>query len=227
MTDQSPVQPGDRIPDFERYDTASRPWQLYKDGCAQRLVMALVGDAADEAVRGEIDQLLRERFDEDVITLVMIEGTPDSVAALNVGRDGDLVLADDGAVLEFLRAGAPSRPLQVMVLDRAHRLSDRIEPGEEPLTCAGRELTEETGHVAGAIVPLPGFYTCNGISDHWIHPFLATGCEPSGEQRLDPSERLIVETFSVDEVEAMLRAGTIRDGLSLIALFQALPRLGG
>jgi len=103
----------------------------------------------------------------------------------------------------------------------------RLEPGEEPLTCAGRELTEETGHVAGAIAPLPGFYTCNGISDHWIHPFLATGCEPSGEQRLDPSERLIVETFSVDEVEAMLRAGTIRDGLSLIALFQALPRLGG
>lgn len=102
----------------------------------------------------------------------------------------------------------------------------RLEPGEEPLTCAGRELTEETGHVAGAIAPLPGFYTCNGISDHWIHPFLATGCEPSGEQRLDPSERLIVETFSVDEVEAMLRAGTIRDGLSLIALFQALPRLG-
>lgn len=34
-----------------------------------------------------------------------------------------------------------------------------------------------------------------------------------------------METFSRDEVEAMLRAGTIRDGLSLIALFQALPRL--
>ena len=28
-----------------------------------------------------------------------------------------------------------------------------------------------------------------------------------------------METFSPDEVEAMLRAGTLHDGLSLIALF--------
>ena len=103
----------------------------------------------------------------------------------------------------------------------------RLEPGEAPLACAGRELTEETGYGSEQIEPLPGFYTCNGISDHWIHPFLATGCELRAAQQLEPSERLIVETFSRDEVEAMLRAGTIRDGLTLIALFQALPRLGG
>ncbi len=66
--------------------------------------------------------------------------------------------------------------------------------------------------------PLPAFEV-RTLRDHWIHTFLATDCELRHEQQLDPSERMIVETFAPDEVEAMLRAGTLHDGLSLIALF--------
>src|ERR1043165_2517909 len=38
-----------------------------------------------------------------------------------------------------------------------------IEKGEDPINCAGRELLEETGHLAGRLMPLRTFFTSPGI----------------------------------------------------------------
>ena len=49
----------------------------------------------------------------------------------------------------------------------------KLEPGEDPMTCAVRELSEETGFTAGRMIPLGSFYTSPGYSTEELHLFLA------------------------------------------------------
>ncbi len=50
----------------------------------------------------------------------------------------------------------------------------KMDPGEEPLDCAKRELKEETGFVAGRIAYLTTIATSGGFTDELIHIYLAT-----------------------------------------------------
>ncbi len=94
----------------------------------------------------------------------------------------------------------------------------RLETGEDPVAGATRELLEETGYRAGRLVPMPGFHPTNGISAHWCHLFAALDCELVAEQALDPGERMIVQTFTAEEADALLRAGKLQDGFTALAL---------
>src|SRR4051812_31332329 len=51
----------------------------------------------------------------------------------------------------------------------------RLDAGEDPKTCAARELREETGCTAEAIEYLTSIYTTPGFTDERIHLFMATG----------------------------------------------------
>jgi ADP-ribose pyrophosphatase len=101
----------------------------------------------------------------------------------------------------------------------------RIGEGEAADAAAHRELMEETGHRAGRLVPLPGFYPINGISDHWAHAFLALDCERVGEPTPEVTEQLQVGVFSEDHVRGLLAAGELTDGFTALALFHAWQRL--
>jgi len=57
-----------------------------------------------------------------------------------------------------------------------------LEPGEDPLTGAERELQEEVGYKPGKLERLAGEYTAPGYTSELIHLFLATDLEAS---RLD------------------------------------------
>jgi len=94
----------------------------------------------------------------------------------------------------------------------------RLIEGEDPELGARRELLEETGHEAAALDPLPGFFPTNGISAHYAHAFVATGCVEVAELDLDPAERLVARCFRKDEVEAHLDAGGFADGFTAITL---------
>ncbi len=94
----------------------------------------------------------------------------------------------------------------------------RLNAGEDPATAAHRELLEETGHKAGRMQELPGFYPTNGISDHFAHPFIAHDCEWVQEPELEEAEQLMVRIFTRSEVEALLDDGRIEDGFAAIAL---------
>jgi len=92
-----------------------------------------------------------------------------------------------------------------------------LHPGEPPLDCARRELTEETGFKAqvwqalGTIVPVPGY------SDERIHLFLATDLVPAA-QDLDADEVLEVHAVPLPEVWEMVKKGRIQDAKTLCGL---------
>ena len=92
-----------------------------------------------------------------------------------------------------------------------------LEPGEPPELAAARELTEETGYVAGHLDPLGSFYTSPGFADELIHVFVARELVP-GDQRLESHEEIEVETHGRADVESMLRSGELVDGKSIAAL---------
>ena len=99
-----------------------------------------------------------------------------------------------------------------------------MEDGEEPLTCARRELREETGFGAEEWISLGQMYTAPGFCDEIIHLFLARGLS-AGAQELDHNEYLQPHAIALDEVRRMVAAGEIDDSKSIVALYRAAPHL--
>lgn len=95
-----------------------------------------------------------------------------------------------------------------------------LNPGEEPVACAARELEEEAGVHAADLRHLTTIYTTPGFTDERIHLFLATGLE-AGTTRPDADEFLSVHARRWSEVGAMIRRGEIVDGKSLVTLMYA------
>lgn len=95
---------------------------------------------------------------------------------------------------------------------------------EDPLSCANRELVEETGYKArnweslGTVIPVPGY------SDERINLFLARDLTPA-EQNLDADEFIEVQPIPLNQVETMITSGEIEDAKTIAAIFRALHKL--
>jgi hypothetical protein len=55
-----------------------------------------------------------------------------------------------------------------------------------------------------------------------VHAFCGLGCEWDRDPQPDPSEQIIVQDFSKQEIVALLEAGSIRDGFTAVTLLYAL-----
>lgn len=92
-----------------------------------------------------------------------------------------------------------------------------LEPGETPVDCARRELTEETGAVAETVEHLTTIYTTPGFTDERIHIFLATGLTIKEPNR-EADEFIRVEPVPLARALEMIRDGEIADAKSIVAL---------
>jgi ADP-ribose pyrophosphatase len=96
-----------------------------------------------------------------------------------------------------------------------------IDPGEEPLDAALRELREETGYRARSMRRLWSAYSAPGFCTELLHFFVTDDVEP-GATDFDPGEDIETRTFALDELAAMLAADELRDAKTQIAVMWAL-----
>ena len=97
-----------------------------------------------------------------------------------------------------------------------------MEPGEEPLATAGRELIEETGFAARTIEPKGFIYTTPGFTDEKIFLFEARDLSPSQEYGKDEDEVIEVIDVATSDLPGMIRDGTIVDGKTICLIQRCL-----
>lgn len=102
-----------------------------------------------------------------------------------------------------------------------------VDPGENSLAAAQRELAEETGYSGGnwrylgAVEPNPA------IHDHLCHHWLAEGVALTGNQNPGGGEQIRVELLRESALRSAVQDGTIKHALALSALsrvFDLWPR---
>ena len=93
----------------------------------------------------------------------------------------------------------------------------KLNPGEDPLSCAARELEEEIGYRASSFTLLSSILTAPGFADEVIHVYKATGLIP-GRQQLDRDEVLEVIEMPLAEAIRKIEDGTIRDSKTIVGL---------
>lgn len=92
-----------------------------------------------------------------------------------------------------------------------------LEPGEDPLTCAQRELREETGAEADHFEHLTSILTTPGFTDEVIHIFLATGIR-TGSASPNRDELIEPQALPLSQALGLIRDGAIRDAKTIVAL---------
>ena len=95
----------------------------------------------------------------------------------------------------------------------------KLDPGEDPVTGALRELKEETGAVPDIFLPLGRILPAPGCYGETLHLFLARGLK-MGDQCLDEDEFLNVERVPFDEMVHRCLNGEIDDAKTVTAVLK-------
>ena len=101
----------------------------------------------------------------------------------------------------------------------------KLEPGEDPLEAAKRELAEETGLEAGRWTSLGALYATPGYCTERLHLFLAEELR-RGEAHPDPGELLDVSYVPIRELLDDIDRGLLQDAKTVAALLKT-ARLRG
>ena len=98
--------------------------------------------------------------------------------------------------------------------------------GEDPMTCAQRELAEEVGLAAASWEPLVSFHHSPGFCDELGRVFLARDLTEVPDSRQGPEEEsMTIEWWPVADAVAMIEAGLVHDAKTVIGLLMARERL--
>lgn len=129
------------------------------------------------------------------------------------GGAGVVALDDEGRLLlvEQYR-----RPYDEVTLEIP---AGKTDEKEEPLSCAARELYEETGATAESITSFGEIYPSPGYTDEVIHLFFAKGLKV-GEAHPDDGELLRLRRVSVEDALSMIYSGEIKDAKTVIGIMR-------
>jgi ADP-ribose pyrophosphatase len=155
-------------------------------------------DEAHTAYDGKLISVTVERWGEHEREIVE---HPGAVAIVAVDREGYV------ALVRQLREATREKLVELP--------AGTLEPGEEPLDCARRELAEETGLSGGHWHRIAAFYTTPGFCREHMTLFLAEDVE-RGEPSPDSDEQVESIRWRTDEIET--RLDEIQDAKTLAGL---------
>ncbi|MEN8192198.1 MAG: NUDIX hydrolase [Bacteroidota bacterium] len=156
----------------------------------------------------QVDQITYDSGNESVREVVIHNG---GAVVLPVTNDGKLIL-----VKQF------RYPFQKFLIECP---AGKLEKGEDPLTCATRELTEETGYTAESITKLGQIYTTPGFCDEVLYLYLATNLTAGDHDREEGEYGMEIYEYSLSEVDEMIRKGEIVDAKTISIIYQYKSRL--
>ena len=93
-----------------------------------------------------------------------------------------------------------------------------LEKGEEPLSCAYREMIEETGYKAKKMTRLISYYPSIGYNTEIIHCYLASGLRKVAEIDPDNDEFISVVKMDLKKLIRMIKTGKITDSKTICAV---------
>lgn len=99
-----------------------------------------------------------------------------------------------------------------------------LDPGEEPLPAAKRELLEETGYTAGKWKKALYFYVSPGFLTESMQVYLATDLK-KGRAQPEDDERIAVRFFPLKQALGMVLSGKIIDAKTIAPLLWLEKRL--
>lgn len=142
-------------------------------------------------------------------TTVEIVVHPGAVCVVPLLDNGDVVL------VRQYRHAAGTHLLEIC--------AGGLNPGEDPLEAARRELEEETGYLAGKLVERARFWTTPGFTTEFMYLYEATNLVKT-QTHLDADEIIDVEIATQEESLRMIDDGRIQDAKSILGLLRVLPR---
>lgn len=100
-----------------------------------------------------------------------------------------------------------------------------LNPNEDMMTCASRELEEETGYRPNKVEHLLDMYTTVAFCNEKIGIYYGTDLVKT-EQHLDEDEVIQLEWYSLQELVEMILNGTIQDGKTICAILTYKTKMG-
>jgi len=100
----------------------------------------------------------------------------------------------------------------------------KLEPGEDPLAGAQRELEEETGYRARKWKPLVEYYGSPGFLGESMKVFLAEGLL-AGDAHPEDDEDIEFRLVKLSNIVEMIEKGAIKDGKTLCSVLLYARRL--
>ena len=136
----------------------------------------------------------------------MVVDHPGAVAIVPV-NEGDIIL------IKQYRYATKTEILEIP--------AGTLEFGEDPYSCAVRELQEETGYAASDWKKLLSAYVAPGYSNEMIHIYVAEGLIEVGSNP-EEDESINVERYPIEKIVEMIETNRIMDAKTISGILAYL-----